>query len=167
MLESQHDLSRVKPGPYLVKLSRKCHVLEEFTTINELHHHVQIICVLEGVLKLHDKGMLDSLHDLALGLYALLLIRAIHLLFLDNLHGEVFQGLLVLDEVNFTVGAMTDHFQKAEVLLASRILRPSIIRRLLSLNTNPTDAFVVIVPLDSSADWDIPCVDVGVCRVAL
>ena len=111
--------------------------------------------------------MLDPLHNFALSLNALLLIGAIDELFLDHLHGEVFAGLLVLHEEHFTVGAMPDHLQKAEVILASRVLRSSVLGRriLLPLKTDSCGAFIA-APLDSLVDWNVPRVYVSVCRVA-
>ena len=167
MLKSKHDLSRVKPGPWLVKLSCKRHMVEKFAAINEFHHHIQVIGVLESVLKLHDERVLDSLHNFALSLNALLLIRAIDELFLDYLHCVVFAGLLVLHEENFTVGAMPHHFQKAEVILASRVFRSSILRRiLLSLQADSCGTFSAVAPLDSLTNWNVPRVHVSIRRVA-
>ena len=97
VVDGEDDLRCVELGPGLVELTLERHVVEELAAIDELHDHVQCVCVLERILKLHDERMLDPLQDFPLSENALLLVRAEHEILLDNLHGVILTSLLMLD----------------------------------------------------------------------
>ena len=42
-------------------------MVEELASIHELHDHVQVICVLERILQLHNEGVLDAFKYLSFG----------------------------------------------------------------------------------------------------
>ena len=61
VIECKHDLSCVKLGSPLIKLPLERQMIEEFATVDKLHYHVQIVCVLERIFQLHNERMLNSL----------------------------------------------------------------------------------------------------------
>ena len=69
VLESEKDLSSVKSRSRLVKrpLVHSVQVIEQFTAVYKLHHHVKLTCVLERELHLHDERMVESTEDISLG----------------------------------------------------------------------------------------------------
>ena len=86
-------------------------VIKEFPTVDKLHDHVEVHLVLEGVLELDDKWVVEHGQKLSLRAYALLRAVLVNLLLVYHLHCEVAMIMLVHDEIDSTECALTDDFQ--------------------------------------------------------
>jgi len=123
-------------------------MVEELATVNELHNQVKALSVLEGILEAHDERMIKLLKNLSLH-YDKKLVRKIKEILtsdasnLISLDKQVFQNRLhrvnllsdvVLDQVDFAVGATADSAQYLEVTFLNGGLRGGTPRRDLAVS---------------------------------
>mmetsp|Transcript_88409 Transcript_88409/g.171222 ORF Transcript_88409/g.171222 Transcript_88409/m.171222 type:complete len:209 (+) Transcript_88409:818-1444(+) len=57
VLQRERDLAHVQLHPALLELPELAHEGEEVAALHEVHHHVQLLLVLERVAELHDVGV--------------------------------------------------------------------------------------------------------------
>ena len=69
VVEGEDDLGGVKLSPFLIETVRGTHMqmIEQLSSIDELHHHVQVHYVLKRILQLHNKWVVEHGQDIALG----------------------------------------------------------------------------------------------------
>ena len=64
-LQGQNDLSDVKPSPVLGHVIIG-HEVDQVPARHEIHHHVQVLVVLKGVVQLNDPLGVGMRHDVTL-----------------------------------------------------------------------------------------------------
>ena len=65
--ESLHKLSSIEAGPSLRELLVLTQMVEQLTSIEEVHHEIQLGRGLECVVKLHDEWTVDFFKNVSLG----------------------------------------------------------------------------------------------------
>ena len=66
VLKSKDHLSCIEPGSLLVEATLDLlQMVEQFTSIDELHDQIQSLIVLEGILQTHYEWMTELLQDLS------------------------------------------------------------------------------------------------------
>lgn len=63
VLNGEQDLGRIEPGPVFGEGAKIADVLEEFSPAQVIHHKIQPVFTLEGVMKLDNEGVLDLPQD--------------------------------------------------------------------------------------------------------
>jgi len=109
-------------------------MVEELATVNELHNQVKALSVLEGILEAHDERMIKLLKNLSLHSDASNLISLDKQVFQNRLHRVNLLSDVVLDQVDFAVGATADSAQYLEVTFLNGGLRGGTPRRDLAVS---------------------------------
>lgn len=73
VLKSEDYLPSVEPCSLFAKwlTAKSMQVEKQFTSVDKLHHHVEIVRILEGILHLHDEWVVKSSEDISLSYHRL------------------------------------------------------------------------------------------------
>ena len=126
-LEPQNNLGGIKSDSVLVKPLLLPEMEKEFTTIKEVHDHVELVLSLEGVVHLHQKRIVNVLQYVSFSLSMVKLIPIDEGDLFEYFHGVVLglvrgsrchhvEGLTflhvlpLLNQKDLSKGASTNHF---------------------------------------------------------
>lgn len=89
---------------------------EQLPSLDELHNEVYAEIILEHILHVHDKWVVNRVQDILLKLDVFKLLIINNYIFPDTFHCEYLFIMDVLNEINFTKGAFANHFKDLKVL---------------------------------------------------
>mmetsp|Transcript_20987 Transcript_20987/g.28231 ORF Transcript_20987/g.28231 Transcript_20987/m.28231 type:complete len:220 (-) Transcript_20987:1507-2166(-) len=132
VFEGQQNLSEIQSGPILIKslvfLQGSAHV----ATRCVIEEQEKFLGRLEGILQTHDERMVHERQDISLCLGVLHQVLSQDLLFVEDFHGVVLScalligvnllGSELLDEVDYSEGALTKLHQRFEVFGPNELL---------------------------------------------
>jgi hypothetical protein len=90
-------------------------VSEELASFDEFHDEINAEVVLEDVFHVYDERVLNRVQDIFFKFDVFKLLIIDNNIFADAFHGEDFIILLILNEIDFSKGAFSNHFQDLEV----------------------------------------------------
>jgi len=109
-INGQNDLSDVEPCNIL----RENLILDEhghkITSWQELHQHVQKVCVLEGCVELYNPRTVRLSQDITFCTDMCQLVLLEHLMLDERFHCIDLCILLLLDKLDLAKGALSDNF---------------------------------------------------------
>jgi hypothetical protein len=95
---------------------------EELTTLDKFHKEVNSVIVLEDIFHINQERMVNLAQNIFLELYVFHLLILKNNVFTDALHGIKFARCGVLNKIDFSKGALSDHLPDLEVLKRGRCL---------------------------------------------
>ena len=116
VLEGEDDLGGIEPSSVFTESNLVAQMEEEFSTIEEVCDEVEALSRLEGVMELDHERVIDLLHDIALDLCIVHLIRSNDKVFLERLNSVDLASVFLLSQVDFSEGAATNYFQQLEIV---------------------------------------------------
>lgn len=122
VLKRQDEFSTIKFSAILVKASVLLEMVEQLTSVDELHDEVEMELVLERELELHNERMVKLLQDVTLDSDTVKLVSLEHKFFFDAFHRVVRSKNVVLDQVHFSERPTANHLNDLEVCLLHRRL---------------------------------------------
>lgn len=95
--QGEYDFCCVEPDAGFSESLLPAEVVEKFSAIQEVHHHVKLFLGLESVVHVYEEGAFDLLHYLSFALGVVYLVALKDVLFSEDFHGEKLLCSLFLD----------------------------------------------------------------------
>lgn len=89
---------------------------EQLASLDKLHYEVYAEIILEHILHVDDKRMINRVQDILLKLDVFKLLIVYNYILSDAFHGKNFFVKHVLNEIHFTKGSFANHFKDLKVL---------------------------------------------------
>lgn len=105
VLKREDNLGSIKLGYRIGKALGLAQQTEELATLDKVHDHVKVLCVLESTPEGDEKGVLDTRQHAALVVSVLDLLHFDNLLLFEHLHGIVARIVARLHQVDTTKAA--------------------------------------------------------------
>ena len=115
VLEGEQDVRRVERRILEFESLAVANVEVQLAPHAVVQDEVEPVSVFEGVLELHDEGVLRPLKNASLREGVTHLAELPDALLLEHLHGIVLASLLVQNEEDFAVGALSEQDKGSEV----------------------------------------------------
>ena len=120
MLESKNQLSSIESCTIFREFSLfilwiEIEMVENLTSIDKLHDHVETLLILECIFKSHDEWMLESCEYITLSLNSFIIVSHNDQLLLHYFHRIEPFCQLVLHKEHLAKCALSNDFDKKEV----------------------------------------------------